>query len=64
MQTDASGRLEKKLIEAMENYTQIYTDAQMRHRQGPRLSIRIVIWILPSDTETSAGTPCERVQKM
>ena len=23
-------------------------------RQGPRLSIRIDIWILPSDTETSA----------
>ena len=31
------------------------------NRQGPRLSIRIVIWILPSDTETSAATPCERV---
>ena len=26
-------------------------------RQGPRLSIRIDIWILPSDTETSAATP-------
>ena len=25
-------------------------------RQGPRLSIRIDIWILPSDTETSAAT--------
>ena len=26
-------------------------------RQGPHLSIRIGIWILPSDTETSAATP-------
>ena len=33
-------------------------------RQGPRLSIRIVIGILPSDTETSAVSPCERVRKM
>ena len=28
-------------------------------RQVPRLSIRIVILVLPSDTETSATTPCE-----
>ena len=25
--------------------------------KAPRLSISIVIWILPSDTETSAATP-------
>ena len=35
-----------------------------KNRQGPRLSIRIVIGILPSDTETSAVSPCERVRKM
>ena len=32
--------------------------------KAPRLSIRIVIWILPSDTETSAATPCEVMRKM
>ena len=32
--------------------------------KAPRLSIRIVIWILPSDTETSATTPCERLQNL
>ena len=31
-------------------------------RQGPRLSIRIDIWILPSDTETSAATPLVQVK--
>ena len=30
---------------------------QVPPRQGPHLSIRIGIWILPSDTETSAATP-------
>ena len=33
------------------------------YRQGPPHSIRIVIWILPSDTETSAATPWELMQK-
>ena len=32
-------------------------------RQGPHLSIRIVVWILSSDTETSAGTPWELMRK-
>ena len=32
-------------------------------RQVPRLSNRIVIWVLPSDTETSATTPCEWMRK-
>ena len=31
--------------------------------KAPRLSIRIVILILPSDTETSAATPCEVMRK-
>ena len=30
--------------------------------KAPRLSIRIVIWTLPSDTETNFKTPWERVQ--
>ena len=30
--------------------------------KAPRLSISIVIWILPSDTETSAATLWEGVQ--
>ena len=32
--------------------------------KAPRLSIRIVIWILPSDTETSATTLWERLQNL
>ena len=31
--------------------------------KAPRLSIRIVILILPSDTETSAATPCGAMRK-
>ena len=38
-------------------------DSQSPLDKAPRLSIRIVIWILPSDTETSAATPCEVMRK-
>ena len=30
------------------------------HRQGPRFSIRMIIWIFCSDTETGAVTPLGR----
>ena len=34
-----------------------------KSRQGPRISIRIDIWILPSDTETSAATPYSWIER-
>ena len=37
----------------------IYHEPQER-RQGPRFSIRMIIWIFCSDTETGAVTPLGR----
>ena len=34
-----------------------------QHRQGPRFSIRMIIWIFCSDTETGAMTPLGRGAK-